>query len=47
MRREEIARIDRSDLQDGHVNQALITGKGDKERIVFFDDDTLAAIREY
>lgn len=47
MRREEVARMDRSDIQDGHVNQALITGKGDKERIVFFDNDTLTAIRDY
>lgn len=47
MRREEVARMDRGDIQDGHVNQALITGKGEKERIVFFDDETLAAIREY
>ncbi|MFN0072214.1 MAG: tyrosine-type recombinase/integrase [Chloroflexota bacterium] len=47
MRREEVARMDRSDLQDGYANQALITGKGDKERIVFFDDETLDAIRTY
>jgi len=47
MRREEVARMNRSDIQDGHANQALITGKGDKERIVFFDDDTLGAIRDY
>jgi site-specific recombinase XerD len=47
MRREEVARMDRHDIQDGHANQALITGKGDKERIVFFDDDTLGAIQEY
>lgn len=47
MRREEVSRLDRADLQDGLAKQALITGKGDKERIVFFDDETLAAIREY
>lgn len=47
MRREEIARLDRADLQDGRSAQALITGKGDKERVVFFDSDTLEAICSY
>jgi len=47
MRREEVARLDRYDVQDGWADRALITGKGEKERVVFFDDLTLAALREY
>ncbi|MGE3270982.1 MAG: tyrosine-type recombinase/integrase [Chloroflexota bacterium] len=47
MRREEVANLTRADVQDGHSRQALITGKGDKERIVFFDEQALAAIRAY
>jgi site-specific recombinase XerD len=47
MRREEVARLNREDLDDGWSSQALITGKGDKERVVFFGDEALAAIREY
>jgi site-specific recombinase XerD len=47
MRREEVARLDRVDLQDGWSDHALITGKGEKERVVFFDEVTLGAIREY
>ena len=47
MRREEMSRINRTDIQDGRYNQALITGKGEKERLVFFDDESLAAIRGY
>jgi site-specific recombinase XerD len=47
MRRAEVAALDRADLDDGHADRALITGKGDKERVVFFDDETLSAIRAY
>ena len=47
MRREEVASLNRADVQDGHVRQALVTGKGDKERVVFFDEPSLAAIRAY
>lgn len=47
MRREEVSRLDRQDLDDGFSAQALITGKGDKERVVFFTEEALAAIREY
>jgi site-specific recombinase XerD len=47
MRREEVARLDRFDVQDGHDDRALITGKGEKERVVFFDAATQAAIRAY
>jgi site-specific recombinase XerD len=47
MRREEVARLDRADVQDGWADRALITGKGEKERVVFFDAPTQTAIREY
>lgn len=47
MRREEIARLDRSDLDDGWGTQAIIRGKGDRERVVFFSDEALEAIRAY
>jgi site-specific recombinase XerD len=47
MRRAELASLNRADVQDGHADQALVTGKGEKERVVFFDGDTLAAIRAY
>jgi site-specific recombinase XerD len=47
MRREEVARLDRFDVEDGWGDRALITGKGEKERVVFFDDQTQAAIRAY
>jgi site-specific recombinase XerD len=47
MRRAEAASLDRADVQDGHADRALVTGKGEKERVVFFDEDTLEAIRAY
>ena len=47
MRREEVSRLDRFDVQDGWADRALITGKGEKERVVFFDERTQQAIREY
>lgn len=47
MRREEVARLDRFDVQDGSSDRALITGKGEKERVVFFDAATQAAIGAY
>jgi len=47
MRRAEVASLNRTDVQDGRVDQALITGKGEKERVVFFDEDTLRSIRAY
>jgi site-specific recombinase XerD len=47
MRREEIARLNREDVDDGWSGQALITGKGDKERVAFFTDEALAGIRTY
>jgi site-specific recombinase XerD len=47
MRREEVSRLNREDLDDGWSQQALITGKGDKERVVFFTDEALEAVRAY
>jgi site-specific recombinase XerD len=47
MRREEASRLNREDLEDGWRGEALITGKGDRERVVFLDDEALAAVRAY
>lgn len=47
VRRQELAAMNRTDIQDGRYSQGLITGKGDKERVIFFDEDSLAAIRAY
>jgi site-specific recombinase XerD len=47
MRREEVARLNRQDVEEGYADRALIVGKGDKERVVFFDEQALAAIRAY
>ncbi|MFN8637246.1 MAG: tyrosine-type recombinase/integrase [Chloroflexota bacterium] len=47
IRRDEAVRLNREDVADGRATQALITGKGSKERVIFFDAPTLAAIRRY
>lgn len=47
MRREEVSRLNRDDVQGGHATQAIITGKGTKDRTVFFDEETLDYIRAY
>jgi site-specific recombinase XerD len=47
MRREEAARLDRADVDDGWTTQAIIRGKGDRERVVFFTDEALEALRAY
>ncbi len=47
MRREEAARLDRADVDDGFAAQAIIRGKGDKERVVFFSQEALDALRAY
>jgi integrase len=47
VRRDEAIRLNREDVQDGHSDQALITGKGGRERVIFFDSSTLRAIRAY
>ena len=47
MRRAEVASLNRADIADGRADEAIVTGKGAKERVVFFDEPTLQAIREY
>jgi site-specific recombinase XerD len=47
MRRAEVASLNRADVQDGRAHEALVIGKGDKERHVFFDAETQQHIRAY
>jgi integrase/recombinase XerC len=47
IRRDEAVRLNREDVADGRASQALITGKGGKERVIFFDPPTSTAIRRY
>src|SRR5439155_12496373 len=47
MRREEVSRLDRSDVDDGWATQAIIRGKGEKERVVFFTDEAAEAVGAY
>ena len=47
MRREELSRLNRTDIQDGRASEGLITGKGNKDRVVFVDESSLEAIRDY
>ena len=47
MRRQEIVSLNRRDVSDGRYSEAIIRGKGGKERVVFFDDETLGRIRRY
>jgi site-specific recombinase XerD len=46
-RRAEVCSLNRSDLDDGRADSALIVGKGGRERTIFFDQPTLEAIRAY
>jgi integrase len=47
MRRAEVASLNRDQFEDAWADRAIIMGKGDKDRVVFFDEETLAAIRAY
>jgi integrase len=47
MRRAEVASLTREDVQDGWAHEALITGKGSRERHVYFGEDAQRAIRAY
>jgi integrase len=47
IRRDEAARLNREDVADGRATQALITGKGQRERVIFFDEPTMQAIQRY
>ncbi|MYA16251.1 MAG: tyrosine-type recombinase/integrase [Gammaproteobacteria bacterium] len=47
MRRTEVASLDRIDVEAGSQGEAIITGKGNRQRVVFFDQDTLTHINAY
>ncbi|MDE2862267.1 MAG: tyrosine-type recombinase/integrase [Chloroflexota bacterium] len=47
MRRAEVASLNRVDLKAGRRGEAIITGKGKKQRVVFFDESALFRIEEY
>jgi site-specific recombinase XerD len=47
MRREELSRLNRADVQDGRVSEALVTGKGGRERVVFLDQPAMYAMQSY
>ncbi len=47
MRRSEIASLNRADVEAGRRGEAIITGKGNKQRVVFFDENSLAHIAAY
>ena len=43
----EIASLTRKQVQDGSAKEAIITGKGDKERFLYFTPDAQSAIQAY
>lgn len=47
MRRAEVAALNRNQVADGRQSEAIIKGKGHKERVVWFDEMTLEAIAAY
>src|SRR4051794_23618918 len=47
IRRDEAVRLNREDVADGRASQALITGKGKRERVIFFDRPTMDALQRY
>lgn len=47
MRRAEVAALNRVDLKAGRRDEAIITGKGNKQRVVFFNESTIAKFDEY
>jgi site-specific recombinase XerD len=47
MRAHELAGLRRSDCNDGRTDHLLITGKGEKERIVLLNQEAQAAIQAY
>ncbi|MYA18529.1 MAG: tyrosine-type recombinase/integrase [Gammaproteobacteria bacterium] len=47
MRRTEVASLNRIDIEAGHRDEAIITGKGNRQRVVFFDQDALGHIAAY
>ena len=47
MRRSEVASLNRADVEAGRRGEAIITGKGNKQRVVFFDESSLEHIAAY
>jgi integrase len=47
LRAQELASLRRSDCADGTADKILITGKGEKERLVVLNDESKTAIRAY
>ncbi len=47
MRANELVSVHRSDCGDGASDRMLITGKGEKERVVLLNDEARAAIQAY
>ena len=43
----EVAALNRKDVGDGRRKEAIVTGKGDKERFIFITADARAAIAAY
>jgi site-specific recombinase XerD len=43
----EVAALNRKDVADGRRKEAIVTGKGDKERFIFITGDARAAISAY
>lgn len=43
----EVAALNRKDVGDGRRKEAIVTGKGDKERFIFITPDARAAISTY
>jgi len=47
LRAQELASLRRSDCKDGESDKILITGKGEKERVVMLNPEAQSAIRTY
>lgn len=43
----EVAKLTRSQVASGRVSEVLITGKGDKQRLLFMTPGAMRAVREY
>ena len=43
----EVLSLKRSQVQDGRIDEVLITGKGGKQRVLFLDPPALLAITRY
>jgi site-specific recombinase XerD len=47
LRAQELASLRRSDCRDGEADKIVITGKGEKERVVMLNPEAQSAIRTY